>query len=168
MARILQPLGSNRPILDEVVYDSLNLLDLDRDFACLRDGDLKVVNFFEERKTCLMKVGPFKWNEFVSQQGLIKGGRNLTESPVRPGTIKHLQRPALKCAEYWSASGSFWAEQVWLAQSRVQDDSREASGSAGASSTRLVLGAVQKGRELHITTSAVTLDDGETSGVGAT
>jgi len=103
--------------LSEVAYDSLYLLDLDRDFAFLRDGDLKVVNFFEERETCLMRVGPFKWNEFVSQRELIKGDRNLTEFLVRPRTIKYIQRPDLKCPEYWSAGGSFWAEQVRLAQS---------------------------------------------------
>jgi hypothetical protein len=66
VAWMLRPLGSNPSILDEVAYDSLSLVDLDRDFAGVIEGDLRVVNFFEERETCVIKAGPFRWNEFVS------------------------------------------------------------------------------------------------------
>ena len=49
-AQILRPLGSNPSILKEIEYDSLSLHDLDEDFAGLLTGDMRVVNFFEERE----------------------------------------------------------------------------------------------------------------------
>jgi hypothetical protein len=66
IARALQPLGSNPSILGGLAYDSVSLLDLHREFvAATRDG-LRVVNFFEERKTRLLKAWIVQWEEFVS------------------------------------------------------------------------------------------------------
>ena len=65
LARILRPLGSNPSIVDELEYDSARLLDLHREFMTIADN-LRVVNFFETRKTNLLKVWFFRWNKFVS------------------------------------------------------------------------------------------------------
>lgn len=50
MVRILQPLDSNASILGEVAYDSLSLLDLDRDFAGMMEGDMRVVKFLKNAR----------------------------------------------------------------------------------------------------------------------
>jgi hypothetical protein len=60
-------LGSNPSLLEEVAYDSLPLLDLDEEFASAASGNLRVVNFFEQRKTRLLKVWFIQWDAFVSE-----------------------------------------------------------------------------------------------------
>jgi hypothetical protein len=66
IAKALGPLGSNSSILDEVAYDSTSLLDLHRDFTSVMGDNIRVVNFFEQRKVCLFKVWFLQWNDFVS------------------------------------------------------------------------------------------------------
>lgn len=67
ISRALQPLGSNPSILAELAYDSVSLLDLHREFiAATGNNGLRVVNFFEQRKTRLLKTWIFQWEEWVS------------------------------------------------------------------------------------------------------
>jgi hypothetical protein len=66
IAKAFQPLGSNPSILDEVAYDSASLLDLHREFMSVVGDNLQVINFFEQRKTCIFSVWFFQWNDFVS------------------------------------------------------------------------------------------------------
>lgn len=66
VAWLLKPLGSNKSILDEIVYDSLNLQDLHEQFIVTMGHGLRVYNFFEERKFLLFKVFGMQWLEFVS------------------------------------------------------------------------------------------------------
>lgn len=65
-AWLLGPLGSNRSILDELVYDSLNLQDLQEQYMVTMGDGLRVYNFFEERRTPLINVGFMHWSKFVS------------------------------------------------------------------------------------------------------
>jgi hypothetical protein len=67
IARALQPLGSNPSILAEVAYDSTTLLDLHRQFVAVAKDGLRVVNFFEQRKTRILKLWFIQWEEFVSK-----------------------------------------------------------------------------------------------------
>ncbi|RYP91980.1 hypothetical protein DL770_001901 [Monosporascus sp. CRB-9-2] len=67
IARALQPLGSNPSILHEVAYDSLSLLDMQDDFIYAITDELQVVNFFELRKTRLLKVWFLQWEEFSAR-----------------------------------------------------------------------------------------------------
>ena len=66
ISRALQPLGSNPSILGELAYDSVSLLDLHREFMDVTSDGLRVVNFFEERKTRLLKTWIVQWEKFVS------------------------------------------------------------------------------------------------------
>lgn len=66
-ARLLQPLGSNPFLLEEVAYDSLPLQDLHTDFENIVGESLKVVNFFETRKTRILKIWFYQWEEMVSE-----------------------------------------------------------------------------------------------------
>jgi hypothetical protein len=66
VAQALQPLGSNPSILAEVEYDSTSLLDLHRTFAGVVHNDLRVVNFFEQRPTHILRLWFIQWQEFVS------------------------------------------------------------------------------------------------------
>jgi len=66
IARLLGPVGSNRSILNEIEYDSLNLLDLHEQFVVNMEEGLRVYNFFEKRETCLVQMGSLKWTKFVS------------------------------------------------------------------------------------------------------
>ena len=54
-------------LLQEVAYDSLPLLDLHEEFENAVSEKLRVVNFFEQRKTRLLKVWFVQWEEFVSE-----------------------------------------------------------------------------------------------------
>ena len=65
-ARALQPLGSNPLLLQEVAYHSESLLDLYREFVESSKDKLREVNFFEARKTRLIKAWFIQWEEFVS------------------------------------------------------------------------------------------------------
>jgi hypothetical protein len=67
IARALQPVGSNPSILGELAYDSVSLLDLHREFVAVAGDGLRVVNFFEERKICVLKVWFIQWVAFVSK-----------------------------------------------------------------------------------------------------
>ena len=54
-------------MLVEVAYDSTSLLDLHREFVAVTRDELRVFNFFEERKTRVLKVWFIQWEEFVSK-----------------------------------------------------------------------------------------------------
>ncbi|KAI9775707.1 MAG: hypothetical protein M1816_005776, partial [Peltula sp. TS41687] len=56
IARALQPIGSNPSILRELAYDSVPLFDLHSQFVAVAGDSLQVVNFFEQRKTCILKL----------------------------------------------------------------------------------------------------------------
>jgi hypothetical protein len=68
LARLLRPIGSNPSILDELEYDSVHLLHLHHEFVTAIGDNIRVVNFFEERETNLLKVWFFRWNKFVSNR----------------------------------------------------------------------------------------------------
>ncbi|KAJ4288935.1 hypothetical protein N0V90_011276 [Kalmusia sp. IMI 367209] len=74
-ARMLQPLGSNPALLQEVSYDSLSLLELHEEFERAVNENLRVVNFFEQRKTRLLKVWFFQWEEFCVREQSATYGR---------------------------------------------------------------------------------------------
>jgi len=67
IARALKPLGSNPSILDELAYDSVSLLDLHRDFMPVAEDGLRVINFFEQRKTPIWRIWFVRWEKFVSK-----------------------------------------------------------------------------------------------------
>jgi hypothetical protein len=64
-ASILGPLGSNDSILQEIKYDSLSLQELHEEFTNMMGVGLTVYNFFEERPTCLVKLGFLRWSRMV-------------------------------------------------------------------------------------------------------
>src|SRR4051812_20511060 len=66
LALVLRPLRSNEYILEEIRYDSLQLQDLHEQFTDAMGLDIEVYNFFEERATCLVKLGICLWSELVS------------------------------------------------------------------------------------------------------
>jgi hypothetical protein len=65
VAGLLRPLGSNPSILAEVDYDSAFLLDLHSHFVRVVHDDLRVVNFFEQRPTDVLRFWLLRWREFV-------------------------------------------------------------------------------------------------------
>jgi hypothetical protein len=65
-AQILYPLGSNPGMLQGLVYDSQSLSDLHETFV-ESIPDIKVVNFYEERGVCILKLGWFRWEKQVSR-----------------------------------------------------------------------------------------------------
>ena len=66
VARALWPLGANPSILAGLEYDSIPLLDLHSDFIAAVSDNLRVFNFFEQRPLELLRVGFFRWRQFVS------------------------------------------------------------------------------------------------------
>ena len=66
-AQVLRPLASNPSILAEVEYDSTSLLDLHRIFVGSVRNNLRVVNFFEERPTQILRLWFMQWQEIVSR-----------------------------------------------------------------------------------------------------
>jgi hypothetical protein len=54
-------------MLAEIAYDSTPLLDLHRQFVAVAKNGLRVVNFFEQRKTRVLRLGFIQWEEFVSK-----------------------------------------------------------------------------------------------------
>jgi hypothetical protein len=70
VASILQPIGSNPLIFDELAYDSMSLFDLHRDFVAITGDSLPVINFYEERKTRVFQMGIMRWEKFVSESRL--------------------------------------------------------------------------------------------------
>ncbi|KAF2867143.1 hypothetical protein BDV95DRAFT_598272 [Massariosphaeria phaeospora] len=67
-ARALGPLRSNPSLLQEVEYDALPLLELQDEFERVRSDKFQVVNFFEQRKTRLVKVWLFQWEKFCVRE----------------------------------------------------------------------------------------------------
>lgn len=63
----LQPLGSNSMILANLEYDSVVLSDLHESFISSIRDDLQVINFYEQRPLCLLQLGFFRWQIFVSR-----------------------------------------------------------------------------------------------------
>jgi hypothetical protein len=55
-------------LLRELTYDSIALLDLQEEFESAFGDKLQVVNFFERRKTRLLKAWFVQWEAFVSQR----------------------------------------------------------------------------------------------------
>ena len=58
--------GSNSLVLESLRDRAYGLKDLHSDFISTFGGRIHVVNFFEERKTCLLKFGLFRWEDYVS------------------------------------------------------------------------------------------------------
>ncbi|KAI9777909.1 MAG: hypothetical protein M1816_004381 [Peltula sp. TS41687] len=78
IARALQPIGSNPSILGELAYDSISLLDLHKEFVAVTGDGLRVVNFFEERKTSVLKLWFVRWGAFcVPEQSATYEGRYI-------------------------------------------------------------------------------------------
>ncbi|KAL8905548.1 MAG: hypothetical protein Q9207_002574 [Kuettlingeria erythrocarpa] len=67
-ARALQPLGSNPSLLQEVAYDSLPLRDLHEEFENVIRDKLRVINFYEQRKTQVLKVWSLQWEEWCVRE----------------------------------------------------------------------------------------------------
>ncbi|KAL8909884.1 MAG: hypothetical protein Q9171_004797 [Xanthocarpia ochracea] len=67
-ARALQPLGSNPSLLQEVAYDSLPLRDLHEEFENVIRDKLRVINFYEQRKTQVLKVWFIQWEEWFGSK----------------------------------------------------------------------------------------------------
>ncbi|KAI9777310.1 MAG: hypothetical protein M1816_004798 [Peltula sp. TS41687] len=63
-AKALQPIESNPSILAELVYDSVSLFDLHREFVKVTGDGLRVVNFVKERKTSVLKLWFIQWEAF--------------------------------------------------------------------------------------------------------
>ena len=70
VARALAPIGSSTLLLEELAYDALPLLDMHEEFVNTVGKKLRVVNFFEQRKTLLIKLWFFQWEAFVSKKTL--------------------------------------------------------------------------------------------------
>ncbi|KAF2730807.1 hypothetical protein EJ04DRAFT_30403 [Polyplosphaeria fusca] len=99
VARVLQPLGSNPLLLQEIAYDSLSLLDLDDEFENVVGGKLRVVNFFEQRKTRILKAWFIQWDEFcVKEQSARRGGAENIGLPVDHYGLNKFRT---KNASYW-------------------------------------------------------------------
>jgi len=84
-ARVLYPLGSNPVMLQGLEYGSLLLHDLHRRFVESIPNP-SVVNFFEERKVCILKIGSFQWGKLVSR---IKWHAQLTVLTIIPLVVCH-------------------------------------------------------------------------------
>ncbi|KAL4733499.1 hypothetical protein BDV11DRAFT_175643 [Aspergillus similis] len=67
-AGLLWPLSSNPSILGELTYDSLSLQDLHSDFTRAAKEVPSIINFYETRKSRILKVWCFQWEEFVRTQ----------------------------------------------------------------------------------------------------
>ncbi|KAF2152460.1 TPR-like protein [Myriangium duriaei CBS 260.36] len=61
---LLRPFGSNPAMLAEVCHDRTGLYDLQTDFENMLDERVRIVNFFELRKTGL-NLGPFQYGSLV-------------------------------------------------------------------------------------------------------
>lgn len=89
-AKVLQPLGSDQSIILELAYDSAPLRDLHQDFVDASANEFRVVNFYEERRTRLIKFWVLSWNEFVGRSRLGKDvcgancERSLSKSSLLP------------------------------------------------------------------------------------
>ncbi|KAI9789841.1 MAG: hypothetical protein M1816_005758 [Peltula sp. TS41687] len=103
IARALQPIGSNPSILAELAYDSVSLFDLHREFVKVTGYGLrvvKVVNFFEERKTSVLKLWFIQWGAFcVPEQSATYEGTYIQNIGL---SVDHygLNKFGSKSAEY--------------------------------------------------------------------
>ncbi|RDW59145.1 hypothetical protein BP5796_12069 [Coleophoma crateriformis] len=78
IARALKPLGSNYSIIEGLSYDSQSLLDLHGSFIDAGFDDLRVTNFFEQRRARILKIWFASWGEFVvEEQSAIYHGRQV-------------------------------------------------------------------------------------------
>ncbi|KAL5000887.1 hypothetical protein BDV10DRAFT_199813 [Aspergillus recurvatus] len=68
VAGLLSPLSSNSSILGELTYDSLSLQDLHDNFTKAVKNVQSITNFYEQRKSRILKVWWFQWEEFCVQQ----------------------------------------------------------------------------------------------------
>ncbi|KAJ5123879.1 uncharacterized protein N7515_007704 [Penicillium bovifimosum] len=79
-ALALQPLGSNPLILANLEYDSVVLSDLHESFISSIRDDLQVVNFYEQRPLCLLRLGFFRWQMFcVSERSATYQGNTVSK-----------------------------------------------------------------------------------------
>lgn len=65
VAFALRPLGSKPSLLTEVEYDSEFLLNLQGVFESTLPGNLRVINFYEQRRTRILSFWFLSWKEFV-------------------------------------------------------------------------------------------------------
>ena len=65
MAVALRIIGSNPYVLENMHYGSEYLSQLHADFVDLYGGSLSVTNFYEERRTRLIKFGLLQWETYV-------------------------------------------------------------------------------------------------------
>lgn len=70
-----------------MTYDSTALLDLQEEFENAFSDKLQVVNFFERRKTRLLKVWFVQWEAFVSAEEYCTFWCTLTVDAVRSRAI---------------------------------------------------------------------------------
>ena len=52
-------------MLAEIAYDSTRLLDMHREFADVAKDGLRVVNIFEQRKSRILKLWFYQWEDMV-------------------------------------------------------------------------------------------------------
>ncbi|KAG9899107.1 purine and uridine phosphorylase, partial [Aureobasidium melanogenum] len=76
-AQVLYPLGSNPVMLQGLEYGSLLLHDLHRRFI-ENSSDTRIINFFEQRKVRILKLGLFQWDKLcVTEQSATWPGRTV-------------------------------------------------------------------------------------------
>ncbi|KAE8149842.1 hypothetical protein BDV25DRAFT_130058 [Aspergillus avenaceus] len=68
LASFLRPLSSNPSILEELTYDCLFLHELHEKFVKAATKVQQIINFFEQRKTQILKVGWLSWEEFCVRE----------------------------------------------------------------------------------------------------
>jgi hypothetical protein len=115
-AQLLYPLGSNPGMLQGLVYDSQSLSDLHETFV-ENTPDTRVVNFYEERGVCILKLGWFRWEKQVSRSEprvqlivLTIPSRAVCHAEIGyMGGWPHRRKLRLECR-------SLRSQQVWLPQ----------------------------------------------------
>ncbi|KAL9026743.1 MAG: hypothetical protein Q9196_004638 [Gyalolechia fulgens] len=103
VARALQPLGSNPSLLQEVAYDSLPLQDLHREFENATRDKLRVINFYEQRKTQVLKVWFIQWEEWCvpEQSATYSKIDNKVDNIGLPVNHYDLNKFGSKNENYW-------------------------------------------------------------------
>lgn len=114
-AQVLYPLGSNPVMLQGLEYGSLLLHDLHRRFI-ENSSDTRIINFFEQRKVRILKLGLFQWDKLVSRnEWHIKPiVLTITSPAVCHRAIGHMagshrRKPGSTC-------GSLQSQQIWIPQ----------------------------------------------------
>ncbi|KAK1976079.1 hypothetical protein LZ30DRAFT_324763 [Colletotrichum cereale] len=64
-AQALRPLGSNPSILADLGYDAFPLRDLHTNFVKATGTNMQIFNFFEKRRTPLLRMWFVQWQQFV-------------------------------------------------------------------------------------------------------